>query len=179
MRKILNTTIILCCVFSLHAQEEVYKPELSIDLGITDCGEIFNYGRLQGLYTINLEYKPLSYLGLGGQLSYGGIKLYNSGGSGETKFSSKTLGYAVFAKLYLTPLFTKIEDPKVTVYLKGKIGGLNFYPLVDHFNKSNNFEYGAYLGLRYSPIKRIAFYGEMGYAKYSFSQGGITVKLSK
>lgn len=179
MKKLTIFAILILISIYSFGQEKLYKRHLEVRIGISDLGGFMDYSNVYGKYILNLNYRFSKYFGAGIQAGYGGVKNYNyfEGGSSQ---SGNVFGYVATGTFYISPLIFKTESSKLDLYIRGQIGGQTAIvkePLTP--GTYNSLDYGCYFGLNYSLLRRIGIFGEVGYGNLTYSQFGISFKLSK
>ena len=157
----ISTLVMLLFVFSIvKAQDYSIKGKMNSDIYAHNATGVWNY-------TLNVSY------GIGKQFDAG--VYYTTHFYKEISLNKAGLD----VRYYLTPFVFK-KSQKFELYLKGSFG------YIHQSNESknyviNDYTYGAYLGLRYYPFKRIGIMTETGYARNLdfVTNFGLTFKLKK
>lgn len=157
------------------AQDNSALKKMDVSIGLSDLGGFMDYGIVRGVYNLNLDYRVSKHFSTGVQFGYGRLLFYNYLG-GENVVGGNIYRYAATGSFHLTPFIIKKENPKLDIYLKGKIGGQTgtTTEVYSYQGTFNFLDYGAYFGVSYNPIKKIGIYGELGYGKVSYSQFGLS-----
>ncbi|MFO7933349.1 MAG: hypothetical protein R6U78_04620 [Bacteroidales bacterium] len=160
-------------MMSIQGQQHMENPKIEVGFGITDFNRFLKYNEVYGSYQLSAYYRISNSVNVGIQGAYAGIKLFNYAGGNNT-FGGHIVSYNLAGKVYLTSFLSNKDDRKLHVYAKGKAGALTYIPVSEEvFVDGTYFDYGAYLGIVYTPFLRIGAFLELGYGKNTFSQFGI------
>jgi len=179
-RIILSISIVLLFVVSIQGQQNKEDKKIELGIGITDYGRFMKYNGVYGNYQLSAFYRISNSFSVGIQGSYAGLKLNNYATTIEenTTIYAHAISYNLAGKLYFTSLFSERDDRKLHVYAKGKVGAVTYIPVIEEYSiEGTRFDYGAYLGVEYTPFKRVGAFLELGYGKGTFSQFGILFRF--
>ncbi len=175
MDKLTIATVLIFLSLCSFAQENSFKKQLEVSLGLSDLGGFMDYNNVKGVYNASFNYKFSKYFSSGAQFGYGQLQLYNYL-TDENIVGGHIYRYAATGNFHLTPLIISHDNPKMDLFIKGKIGGnttINQDPNSNSGTK-NRIDYGCYFGVKYNPIKSLGVYVELGYGNISYSQFGIS-----
>lgn len=164
-------------MISIQGQQSKENTKIELGIGITDFERFLDFKGIYGNYQLSAFYRISPSLSVGIQGAYAGLK-YNQTFGGNKTIYAHALSYNLAGKVYLTSLLSEKDDRKLHVYAKGKVGALTYIPVVEEDPvEGTYFDYGAYLGIEYTPFLRIGAFLELGYGEKTFSQFGILFRF--
>ena len=175
-RFILSLSIVLLFMISIQGQQSGEDRKIELGIGITDFGGFLKYNNVYGNYQLSTFYRISNSLSVGIQGAYAGLKMnnYATAIGGNTTIYGHAISYNLAGKVYFTSLLSNNDDRKLHVYAKGKVGAVTYIPVIEEvLGGRTYFDYGAYLGIEYTPFQRVGAFFEIGYGKNTFSQFGI------
>jgi len=173
-RFILSLSIVLLFVISIQGQESSKNSKVELGIGITDFSSFLSYKGMYGNYQLSAFYKIANSFSLGIQGAYAGFKMNDYATGGNATIYEHVISYNLAGKVCITSLLSDKDNRKLHVYAKGKLGALTYIPVIEEYSiEGTRFDYGAYLGIEYTPFQRAGAFLELGYGKFTFSQFGV------
>jgi hypothetical protein len=175
---ILSLSTLFLFIISIQGQQINRNTKIEIDIGLTDFNSLFQYKGMSGNYQLSAFYRISNSFSLGFQGAYAGLKWYNFAAGGKEMVGEHVISFNLAGKVYITSLLSMKDDRKIHVFVKGKAGALTYIPVAEQYLiEGTYFDYGAYLGIEYTPIRRVGLFLELGYGKNNFSVFGILFRF--
>jgi hypothetical protein len=99
-------------------------------------------------------------------------------------YTSNAFFYGVNTNLQILPLLKPAQEPRLDLYISGKVGLLSFVAPKESVLSGSTFDASFYLGASYFVFRNLGLYAEYGFSKKVKQNGfepgyklGIAVKL--
>lgn len=166
-----------------YSQDKGSQKPISINLGISDLWDFMDYSNVYGVYNLNANYRIIPYVAVGVEAGYGGLK-YVDYYTNSTSLGGHAIFYSLNGYFYFTPLFSENPNPRLDLYLKGKLGGISFIQTDDRMGDPQDldkfkFDYGIYAGCKIRIFNSFGAFAEIGYGKATYTQFGLYIGLGK
>jgi len=187
--------IILCLALSLGlttislGQNKSLNNRQSFKLGYSNTPELANWSSklmsnnlwLEGNYGYNNFLESGIYLGYTNYTNYDATTGLNQN---IQTYISNAFFYGVNTNLQILPLLKLAQEPRLDLYISGKVGLLSFVSPKESALSGSSFDARFYMGASYFLFSKLGLYAEYGFSKKVKQNGfepgyrlGIAIKL--